>query len=264
VLILGAALAGVAVILLLRPAWIQHAPVLVRYAAPVLPWLLLFPAEGLAGLALALPRGRSLAAPVALALAGLVLAGPLPAWYRVPNQFMGHAAFQFDYDHATNPYWTGLELGPVPKFYRELATRPPGSVVLVETPARAVSNYMPEPWLQAIHRQDVKYALASPVCGRGGWDEYVPGAHGPRFRRILPLADILAGREQGGDYLVLRRHPWTLPREHFPWPTPWPDIAACAKTIGESLGPPVWQDAQILVFRIPPASPARTSPHRAW
>ncbi|MBN8726115.1 MAG: hypothetical protein J0H15_00225 [Xanthomonadales bacterium] len=257
-LILGAALAGALLILLLRPAWIQHAPVLVRYAAPMLPWLLLFPAEGLSALVALVSRRAALAAPLAAAaLAGLVLAGPLPEWYRVPNQFMEHAAFQFDYDHATNPYWTQLELGPVSPFYRELATRPPASVTLVETPARAVSNYMPDPWLQAIHRQNVKFALASPVCGMGDWDEYRPGPHGPHFRRVLPLGDILSGRERGGDYLVLRRHPWTLPRENFPWPTPWPDIEACARTIEESLGAPVWRDAEILVFRIPPWPPAR-------
>ena len=252
-LVLGASCAGAVVILLLRPAWIQHAPVLVRYAAPVLPWLLLFPAEGIAAMAGRLSRHGTLAAPIAaLALAGLVLAGPLPRWYRVPNQFMGHAAFQFDYDQSTNPYWTGLDLGPVSPFFEELAGRPAGSVTLVETPARAVSNYVPDPWLQAIHRQNVRFALASPVCGEGGWDEYLPGTHGPHFRRMLSLADILDGREQGGDYLVLRRRPWTLPRENFPWPTPWPDIEACAATIGKHLGPAVWQDAEILVFRIPP------------
>ena len=244
---LGAAVAGLLAISIARPAWIQHAPVLVRYAAPVLPFLLLYVAEGAAGV---LGRARGIAPAVAgVALAGLIAAGPLPGWYREPNQFLGHAVFQFAYDPSDNPYVTMLELGPVPAFYRELALRPPGSVTLIETPQRAHSNYMPQPWLQAIHRQDVKFALAGAVCGEGEWDEYPPGATGDRFRRMARLADILEGARWGGDFLVLRMRPWTLPpAPEFPWPVPWPDMPACAAEVESRLGAPVYRDDQIVVF----------------
>jgi hypothetical protein len=246
---LGAAVAGLVAICVARPAWIQHAPVLVRYAAPVLPFLLLYVAEGIAGL---LERARGIAPAFAVAaLAGLFVMGPLRGWYREPNQFLGHAVFQFAYDPAINPYVTMLQLGPVPAFYRDLATRPPGSVTLVETPQRAHSNYMPQPWLQAIHRQNVKFALAGPACGNGEWDEYPPDARGDRFRRMARLADILDGARWGGDYLVLRLQPWTLPpAPEFPWPVAWPDMSACTAKVESRLGAPVYRDDQIVVFAL--------------
>lgn len=249
-LTLGASLAGGMTIALAEPAWIQHAPVLVRYAAPVLPFLLLYLAEGLAAVIGRLRAPGAQAATAGAVLVGLVAAGPLPDWYVRPNQFMEHAAFQFDYDRRTNPYWTLLELGPVSPFYRQLAARPPGSVTLIETPARAVSNYSPDPWLQAIHHQNIKYALASPVCGIGAWDELPYPAQGVHFRRLLHLDEVLAGHTAGADYLVMRLAPWTLPRKDFPWPSPWPDMPACVAKVAARLGPPVWCDAQIAVFAL--------------
>jgi hypothetical protein len=246
---LGAAVAGLLAICIARPAWIQHAPVLVRYAAPVLPFLLLYLAEGAAGV---LERARGLAPALAFAaLAGLFVAGPLPGWYREPTQFLGHAVFQFGYEPASNPYVTKLQLGPVPAFYRDLAARPPGSVTLIETPQRAHSNYMPQPWLQAIHRQNVKFALAGSVCGNGEWDEYPPAAGGERFRRMARLSDILDGARWGGDFLVLRLQPWTLPpAPEFPWPVAWPDMPACVAKVEARLGAPVYRDEQIVVFAL--------------
>ena len=246
---LSAAMVGLVAICLARPAWIQHAPVLVRYAAPILPFLLLFIAEGVIGVVA--PARRFAPALATASLAGLFLLGPMPSWYRHPNQFIEHALFQFDYDAAHNPYATMLELGPVSRFYRELAQRPPASVTLIETPQRAHSNYMPQPWLQAIHRQNVKFALAAPVCGVGEWDEYPYTATGDRFTRVGRLADILDGARWGADYLVLHLQPWTLPPgAAFPWPVAWPDMPACVVKVEAKLGTPVYRDAQIVVFRL--------------
>jgi hypothetical protein len=250
-LVLSAAVAGGIVICMARPAWIQHAPVLVRYAAPVLPFLLLFVAEGVAGVVASL-RSQPVAAVFAASGLGVLFAfGPLPRWYHVPNQFMDHAIFQYDYDPAENPYATLLQLGPVSPFLRDLAEQPIGSVTLIETPARAQSNYMPDPWLQQIHRQNVKYALASPVCGVGDWDEYPYTATGDRFSRMGRLADILDGATWGADYLVMRLHPWTLPPgKDFPWPVAWPDMPACVATVAAHLGEPAYRDESIVVFAL--------------
>lgn len=256
---LSATLVGMAVIALARPAWIQHAPVLVRYAAPILPFLLLYVAEGCVGVLERVRWPVAAVALAALAVGGLVASGPLPSWYYTPNQFMEHALFQFDYDPHENPYSTELQLGPVSPFYRELARKPPASVTLIETPARAHSNYMPDPWLQKIHRQNVKFALASPVCGVGDWDEY-PYTADVHFRRIVPLADLLDGAHFGGSYLVLRLHPWTLPPgKDFPWPVPWPDMPACVAKVAARLGEPVYRDDQIAVFALSAASISSTN-----
>lgn len=251
-LVAGAALAGTLAIVLLRPAWIHHAPVLVRYAAPILPFMLLFTAEGLARAlvwAVAQPWARALAG--AAAVGALVALGPLPQWYRQPNQFVEHAAFQFDYRPAENPYRTLLELGPVSPFYAELAKQPPGSLTLLEGPGRLISNYMPDPWLQALHHQHVKRVLLAPICGDGGADEVpYPQAGSVHFRQLVRLEDVLARRSGGADYLVLRLQPWTLPRKDFPWPVEWPDMAACAAAVEARLGAPAWRDEQIVVFSL--------------
>lgn len=250
-LTLGATLAGIVVICAARPAWIQHAPVLVRYAAPVLPFLLLYLAEGGAGVCARMRAPLAGAGLAAVALGALFIAGPMPAWLYRPNQFMDHAIFQFDYDPRANPYATLLRLGPVSPFYLGLAARPPGSVTLIETPARAQSNLVPDPWYQKIHRQNVKFALASPVCGRGDWDEYPYDAAGARFRRMVRLADILSGATFGADYLVMRLHPWTLPPgPDYPFPVAWPDMAACTAKVAAELGAPVYRDDQVVVFAL--------------
>ncbi|GAA0714699.1 hypothetical protein [Dokdonella soli] len=250
-LTLSATAVGLLVICAARPAWIQHAPVLVRYAAPILPFLLLYVAEGFIGV---LERVRPQVAGTALASLGigaLFMAGPLPGWYYTPNQFMDHEIFQFDYDVRTNPYATLLQLGPVSPFYLDLAKKPPGSVTVIETPARAQSNLVPDPWYQKIHRQNVKFALASPVCGVGDWDEYPYTATGARFRRMVKLADILDGATYGADYLVMRQQPWTLPPgKDYPFPVEWPDMVACTANVTAKLGLPVWRDEQIVVFAL--------------
>lgn len=255
VLSLGATAVGIAVIIVARPAWVQHAPVLVRYAAPILPFLLLYVAEGFAGVLEKIRVPLVAAAFAAIGLGALVSIGPLPRWYYAPNQFMDHALFQFDYDLRANPYATLLQLGPVSPFYLELAKKPPGSVTLIEAPQRAQSNFMPDPWLQQIHRQNVKYALVAPVCGIGEWDEYPYTASGARFKRFARLGDLLDGATWGGDYLVLRLQPWTLPPgKDFPWPVAWPDMPACVAKVAAKLGAPTYRDDQIVVFALSGAS----------
>lgn len=251
-MVVGMIVVGVLVIVLARPAWVQHQGVLVRYCTIALPFLLLFVAEGLAALA-GFARGAAPLAALGL-VAVLFVAGPARGWLRAPNQFLGDAIFQFDYDDAHNPYATLLELGPVPSFYRDLAQSPPAGLTLIETPASFNSNFTPGPWLQAIHRQKLKFALASPVCGEGDWDEISHRATGTRFRTLVRLADILGGADFGADYLVLRLHPWTLPPGIE---RPWPDMAACSATVEARLGAPVFRDEQIVVFALRRAAAAR-------
>jgi hypothetical protein len=239
--------AGVATVALSHAAWVQHALTLVRYSLPVVPFVLLFVAEGIVFVVAQLRLQALACAAALLVVAGLVAAGPIPRYFYYPNQLMGHALFQFEYAPDKNPYATLLELGPVPQFYRDLASRPPGSITLIETPSRLISNYFPDVWYQAIHRQNVKYALAAPVCG-GEADEYPYTATGTAFSRMARLGDLLDGATWGGDYLVLRLTPWSVPPG---LEQGWPDMAACAAKVTAKLGAPVYRDAQIVVFSLP-------------
>jgi hypothetical protein len=245
-LVVGMIVAGTLAIAFARPAWIQHPQTFVRYTLPALPFVLLFVAEGI-GFVLARAREAWFAAIIgAFAVAALVAAGPLPGYYYAPNQLMGHELIQFDYDARANPYVTRLDPGPVPAFYRDLASRPPGSITLIEAPAHLVSHYLPDPWYQAIHRQNIKYALLAPVCG-GEADEIPPTADGAHFRRLGKLADILDGATWGADYLVLRLYAWSVPPGVA---QSWPDMAACVGKVSARLGSPVYRDAQLVVYAL--------------
>jgi len=244
--VLGMSVVGVVTVALSHAAWVQHALTLVRYSLPVVPFVLLFVAEGLVFVVAQLRLPAAACAAAALAVAGLVAAGPIPGYYYYPNQLMGHALFQLDYARDNNPFATLLDLGPVPQFYRDLASRPPGSITLIETPSRLISNYVPDVWYQAIHRQNIKYALAAPVCG-GEADEFPYKATGTAFRRVARLGDLLDGATWGGDYLVLRLLPWSVPPG---LEQGWPDMEACAATVTTRLGDPVYRDAQIVVFAL--------------
>jgi hypothetical protein len=185
---------------------------------------------------------------IAVAIATMVLvgAGPIPGYYYFPNQLMGHALFQFDYDAAANPYATRVELGAVPAFYRDLASRPAGSITLIEAPALLISHFIADPWYQAIHRQNLKYALLAPTCG-GEADEIRSDAAGARFRSVGKLSDIVDGATWGADYLVLRMQPWSEPPGIA---MAWPDMAACVVKVTERLGTPVYRDDAITVFAL--------------
>jgi len=56
---------------------------------------------------------------------------------------------------------------------------------------------------------------------------------------------ILAGKSYGADYLIMHVKPWKTPPDAE---LEWPDVEACLPAIEAKLGPPVYRDAQIVVF----------------
>jgi len=238
-------LGSAAAIVLARPAWIQHPGVLARYMLPALPFALLFIAEGAVTLAKRLRPAFTMPLAIVLGVAMLFESGPIPTWLYHPNQFIGHARFQFDYDDAHNPYVLEIPKEPVPLFYRELARRPPESLTLIEAPWRLESNFIPFPWYQALHRQWIKIGLVTPVCGVRDFGEYPATATGLQFRYFVHLSEILAGHDYGADYLVMHLVPWKTPPDAK---VEWPDVAACLPKIAAKLGPPTYRDESIVVF----------------
>jgi len=251
-LIAGSALA----IALARPAWIHHPGVFARYMLPALPFALLFVAEG-ATVALARVRPPWLAATVVAAGAGALFAiGPIPAWLYRPNQFIGHARFQFDYDPAHNPYVLEIPKAPMPAFYRELATRPPASLTLIEAPWRLESNFDPFPWYQQVHRQYVKIGLVTPICGVRDFGEYPPDETRLRFRWFVHVSRVLQGETFGARYLVMHRSAWKTPPDAN---VEWPDVDACLPNIEARLGAPIYRDDRIVVFDLAPSASTNES-----
>ena len=238
-------LGGAVAICAARPAWISHPLVLARYFLPVLPFLLLFTAEGIARVLARVPAWPPQPALAVALAAALFWIGPMPGYLHYPNQFMGHLRFQYDYDPEHNVFVLLAPRDPVPEFYRELSRKPPGTLNLIEAPWRLESNLNPHPWYQEIHRQYVKIGLVTPVCGVRSWGEYPATTPGLRLRQFVHLSQVLAGKTYGADYLVMHLVPWKFPADAE---AEWPDVAACLPAIEAKLGPPVHRDAQIVVF----------------
>jgi len=165
----------------------------------------------------------------------------------VPNQFIGHLRFQYDYDSAANPYVTEVPREPVPAFYRDLAGRPARSVTLVEMPWRLESNFNPHPWYQEIHRQHVMIGLVTPVCGERTFGEYPEARAGLAMRHFIHLTAMLRGDTRGADYLVVHLQPWKTPPDAD---VEWPDMARCLPQIDARFGPPVDTRDGLLVYRL--------------
>ncbi|HZP65746.1 MAG TPA: hypothetical protein VFB32_05505 [Rudaea sp.] len=233
-----------------HPAWVQHPGTYARYLQPAVPFLLLFVAEGFAVCMARL--AVSVQAPLAAAaLAALVFAGPIPGYWYDPNQFMGHPYFQFDYDPAHNDYRTLLPTGPVPEFYRRLATQPPRSLTLIEAPWSLQTDHDPEELYQAVHRQYVKIGLVTPLCGVRDYGEYPPGDTGMRLANFVHLATLQPGAE--GDLLVMHLAPWPAT---LPPPPQWPDLSVCLPELERRFGAPVYRDADVEAFALTPAGRA--------
>jgi hypothetical protein len=231
-----------------RATWIEHPLVQARYLMIVLPFLLFAVAEGAMVLARAVPwRGTVPAAIVALPLLLLAL-GPLPRSFYYPNQFLGHARFQYDYDDAKNPYVTLAPKQKFPAFYDELAKLPPASITLIEAPWNLESEFNPLPFYQERHRQRVKIGMVNGVCGERTFGEYPESVRGLRMRHVAHLSALLNGKRYGADYLVVHKTPWTIAPGVLP--TQWPDVEHCLPLITARLGPPAFSDDQIAVFAL--------------
>lgn len=246
--LLFVAAVGVVLILSSEPNWIQHPGVLMRYALPVLPLLLLLQAEGCRGLVAWCARPALVLLPAVVLLVLLFASGPLPFRLYWPNQFTGHARYQFDSDPAYTRDEVGFRIDHIPAFYRRLATLPAGSLTLGEGPWRLESYYNPLPWYQKLDRQKRKIVMTVPLCSQHEWGEYRPSRTGIDLRQFVHLQDILAGRDHGIDILVLHRKPWTdignISR--------WPDMPACLARVEQQLGPPDLLTDRLAVFDLRP------------
>ena len=237
---------GTAVVASSGVEWISHPLVLARYLIPVVPFLLLFAAEGIIAL-VATPRYWMGAAAAGAIAAALFAIGPIPQEWHYPNQFWGHLRYQFDYDPAHNPYVAQVPTDPVPAFYAELGKRPPGSVTLIEAPWRLESHYNALSLYQDTHRQRVKIGLVTPLCGTYDFGEYPEHEAGMRMRWMVHLASLLRGETFGADYLIVHANSRDVAARPAP---PWPDLRSCMPAIEAKLGAPVFRDDRIAVFAL--------------
>lgn len=229
----------------MHPAWIQHQGAFARYLQPAVPFLLLAVASGAMFVLSFLRRAPLQMAGGAAAVAGLFVAGPMPGYLYNPNQFMGHAYFQFDYDPAYNPYRTALPQGPISAFYRRLGEQPARSLTLIETPWSLETPSDPLELYQRVHRQYIKIAMSTPECGVYFYGNIPESETDIRFRRFVYLSGLLRGATYGGDFLVVHLHAWPTAASA---PAQWPDVATCLPQIESHFGAPVFRDDEIEAF----------------
>ena len=245
----GLSIGGYWLLLALSGAtWIEHPLVQARYLMIVLPFLLFATAVGAVALARRSPWPATIPVVVVALPLTLIALGPLPRSLYYPNQFLGHARFQYDYDESKNPYVTLAPKQQIPAFYEQLARLPPASVTLIEAPWNLESQFNPLPFYQERHRQRIKVGFVNGVCGERTFGEYPESERGLRMRHVAHLSALLRGKRYGADYLVVHRMPWTI-APGVP-PTQWPDVEACLPLIAARLGPPAFSDEQIAVFAL--------------
>jgi len=231
--------------------WISHPLVLARYLIPALPFVLLLVAEGVVttiALALRAPGAMPMAAAVVVAA---FFTGPIPQQWAYPNQFWGHLRYQFDYDPAHNPYEQLVPKDPLPRFYVDLAARPPGSVTLIETPWRLESHFNPQALYQSVHHQLIRIGLVTPTCGTYDFGEYPESRSALRMRELVHLSAVLRGETGGADFLVVHTKARNMATDPGPL---WPDVGPCLPAVEAKLGAPLYRDEQIVVFALSPVS----------
>jgi hypothetical protein len=212
---LALAAAQVAGLLVLAPEMLVHPLVFDRYLLPVLPWVLVWVAAGLAAAGSwarrRLAAGWAVWAPRAAAaafLATLFLAGPFADPAVRASPFLGHNDYVAFFCHRAR-----LPLAAVPAFYRDVLRRQRHAPVL-EYPwltwwAHTRAYYV----YQELHGQDV---LLAPVV------QQLPDAAKLSFRNMPPPdpAAFLASRAR---YLAVHEDP--VAEEEQVIPHCWPLVA---------------------------------------
>ncbi|MCC6671454.1 MAG: hypothetical protein IT458_10355 [Planctomycetes bacterium] len=250
--LLAVVLAPLAAVVVVRPVAVEVPIVAARYLLTALPVVLVLVALGvgaaetlLARRVPALPRGL-----LGLALAAVVfLCGPGPELLRAPQAFPHHAAFQYGYDPARNPY-RGLAAWADAPFLRELGRAPAGSQRVLVTPFFYDFARMPQPFAQAVHRQRCGVAFLGEVLGVTG-EQALPSGHaGLRLAQTTHLASADRLRALGFDLLVLDK---VLLRRGAQLPegeATEAALRAAVARLAQSYGAPLHDDAWLAAWRL--------------
>lgn len=265
-------------LILSRPDSAQSAIVLTRYCIPLVPVSLLFVACGMQDV-LEMVAGRVVLRPtlqmlaVVAWVAVMASAGPLPQCYVAPNNFTSQSAYQqsygpIDWSHSFHSDMTPADFklntviraDEISPFYRELAEQPDGRPI-VEYPMLIGDHFDPLYYYQHFHRRpvivgytsDVRLArglAAGNIYGNTYIDQVLSLVKDPsrlRFRNLISMDNLAAMRARHVEYIVLhKRFEAQLP-EVAPPP---PDLDRLCREYRTKLGPPVYEDGHIIVFRL--------------
>ncbi len=248
-MLLGLALTALAV-LLLRPAWVFNPLTFGRYLLPALPLLLLCVAAGVVRVADVLLARQAMAVRhtgagvlAASLAAATVLTSPQPSLLRHPNSNTLHYLYQFDYRARHNPVVAAFNTVPLSPFWATLATRPAGSVTVALAPFRFESYAWRGPLWEGASRQWVIPAYLSGGCEQWLYGE-VPPDRRFAFRNAVHLTDGEQLRARAVDYVAFQRNSQVLDIQ-----SRWRTVPACEAWLRQRFGPPVFEDAELLVWK---------------
>jgi hypothetical protein len=261
-----------------RPDSAQSAIVLVRYSIPLVPVSLLFVACGIQAALDAVaarvefrPALQNLIA--AVCVAALVLAGPLPQCYVTPNNFTSHGAFQhrygrIDWSHSfhsdlTPPDFTlntVIQANEVSPFYSMLEKTSDGRPI-IEYPMMIGDHFNPFYYYQHFSKRLVIVGYATDVALPRGLaagniygdtyiDQVLSLVQDPsrlRFRNLISMDDLPAIRARGVEYIVLHKR---FEAQLYAVAMPLPDLARLYKEYSEKIGPPAYEDAHVVAWRL--------------
>jgi hypothetical protein len=236
-----------------RPTWSFNPLTLGRYLLPFVPLLLLAVAAGAVRAArrIAAPpttARRIVAAGVAL-LPGLALAAqsPLLPMLAHPNGQTVHLVYHADFRPEKNPYLGYVNGIPLSPFWESLAAQPAGRLRIAAAPFYFESYDWDAPRWERASRQAVIPGLLTGLCVERRWGE-VPQSALFRFRNAVHLADDRALTGHGIDYVV-----WQKPYIQTGRGRPeniGADTAHCEAALRARFGTPVFEDPQLVAFRV--------------
>ncbi len=261
-----------------RPDGTQSAIVLARYCIPLVPVSLLLVACGLQWSLNFLARHVALRPASQILLAGacisaLVFAGPLPQTYVSPNNFTSHGAYQHRYapiDWSQSFYSdftpvdftlvTTIRADEISPFYSQLATERNHRPV-IEYPMLIGDHFNPFYYYQHFHKRPVLVGYATDVAlshglaagnifGNTYVDQVLSLVKNPKqlkFRNLVPLDNLTAMRSSDAEYVILHRH---FEADLSLVAATLPDVERLSREYRAKIGAPVYEDANLIVFRL--------------
>jgi len=226
-------------------------------------------------------------------LAALFFAGPLIKLYTRPNNFTNHSAFQESYEPLTWEQSYTSDMAPgfiikkadLPSFYQWLSGQP-GTSTIIEYPMEifdlnnlfyyyqhfhkkaVIAGYVTNPDIvgytidrkppeEAKPRSRLTYLYPIPI---DNILSRVPDTRKLAFRNMVDVMDIEALRQQPqADYIILHKTVWVAEVPHpdagnkIPFYMSSKSVDYLNQTYRKSFGPPIFEDHNIIVFRISPA-----------
>jgi Dolichyl-phosphate-mannose-protein mannosyltransferase len=252
---LGLALTAAA-LAISRPEWGEVPSVFGRYLMPIVAPLLLAAAVGAVTVGRAASRRwrwpHAAAAGAAVATAAIAVAtaatGPLPSWSVRPTTYRLGIEFHYDFREHRNAVLAAQRTIPLSPFWRTLADHPRNSIVVAAAPFVFESyDWDAARWERVSHQRVVPGWLTGLCVDRRPGE--LPVRDGLRFSNAVRLADARALAAFPVDYVAWQK-PW-LPREADRRVAYGDDTAHCEPVLRQRFGPPVYEDAMLVVFRAP-------------